>query len=373
MSLAATWDDLAAGLAREPVVPAAPKPATEVLPLVAHASCSCAATRSPPGASPPTSYDIFSRPFMGRTSFLVNHPDGDPAGAGRQPRQLRPHARHHPHPAADPRRRPVPGRGQLPGSTSGGPWRRPSPRAASTSRPRHIARVAEETVAELAAPRHRGRRSAAGRAAPGAGGRRPLLLLAGHGRARRRRCAPPSSATAHGLARPSFLDFLLPAEAPSPLDAARWWFARDFKRVLDRMIAERCAHPAAGPAARPVRRAGRPPATRRPARASRPTQLRDQIATLAVAGHETTALTMFWAGLPAVPRARRCRSGWRRRPRAVDLSPDARARGHGAAAADQGRGAGGAAPLPAGLHHRPDGAWAPTRSSARTCPRAASS
>ena len=26
-----------------------------------------------------------------------------------------------------------------------------------------------------------------------------------------------------------------------------------------------------------------------------PTQLRDQIATLAVAGHETTALTMFWS------------------------------------------------------------------------------
>jgi cytochrome P450 len=96
------------------------------------------------------------------------------------------------------------------------------------------------------------------------------------------------------LARPSFLDFLLPAEAPSPLDPARRWLARDFKRVLDRIIAERGRTPPADPPRDlfDVLVTARDPET---GKGFDREQLRDQIATLIVAGHETTALSLFWS------------------------------------------------------------------------------
>ena len=184
MTVAATWDELAAGLAREPVVPAAPKPATEVLPLwrtILQLRRNALTTWGEPAYE----HDIFSRPFMGRTSFLVSHPDGirrvlvdNHANYGRTPATIR-------------ILRPILGDGLFlaegaPGSTSGAPWPPPSPRAAWTSPRGHIAQVAEETMAELTARGTGGGRPAAGRAAPGPGDRRPLVLLAGHARARRR-------------------------------------------------------------------------------------------------------------------------------------------------------------------------------------------
>jgi cytochrome P450 len=96
------------------------------------------------------------------------------------------------------------------------------------------------------------------------------------------------------LARPSFLDFLLPAEQPSPLDLARWWLARGFKRALDRLIEDRGRIPPADPP-RDLFDAlvtARDPETG--AGLDRQ-QLRDQIATLIIAGHETTALSLFWS------------------------------------------------------------------------------
>ncbi len=99
---------------------------------------------------------------------------------------------------------------------------------------------------------------------------------------------------AERLARPTPLDLLLPPGLPSPRDVARWRFRRRWVRLMDAIVAARAAAPpGAGPrdvydllrAARdPERGAGFTPA-----------QLRDQIATLIVAGHETTALALFWS------------------------------------------------------------------------------
>ena len=226
------------------MVPSAPKPATEVLPLwrtILQLRRNALTTWGEPAYE----HDIFSRPFMGRTSFLVSHPDGirrvlvdNHANYGRTPATIR-------------ILRPILGDGLF--LAEGNAWKHQRRTMAPAFAPRsldvaaaHIARVAEETVAGLTA-----RGTAAvdllrvvQRAALEIAGRSFFSQgMAEHGVALR------AAFERYGakIARPSFLDFLLPAESPSPLDAARWWFARDFKRVLDRMIAERAATPPADP------------------------------------------------------------------------------------------------------------------------------
>ena len=100
------------------------------------------------------------------------------------------------------------------------------------------------------------------------------------------------------LARPSFLDFLLSAEAHDPLAWLRNRAGRAFKDVLDRIIAERGRTPPADPPRDlfDVLVAARDPETGEP---FTPDQLRDQIATLIIAGHETTALSAVLVLLPA--------------------------------------------------------------------------
>ena len=291
MTAAMTWGELAAGLAREPVVPSAPKPATEILPLwrtVLQLRRNVLTTWGEPAYE----HDIFARPFMGRPSFLVSHPEGirrvlvdNHANYGRTSATMR-------------ILRPILGDGLF--LAEGSAWKHQRRTMAPAFAPRsldvaasHMAQVADETVADL------GRRGTsavnllrvvqylalevAGRSFFSQGMKEHGLALRG-----------AFERYGSRLARPTFLDFLLPAGAPSPVDAARWWHARDFKRVLDRMIAERGRTP---PAGLPrdlfdVLVAARDPETGTGFSA---TQLRDQIATLAVAGHETTALTMFWA------------------------------------------------------------------------------
>ena len=312
------WVGLAAALARAPVVPAAPKPATEVLPLwrtILQLQRNAISTWGEPAYE----LDIFSRPFMGRSSFLVNHPEGikrvlvdNHANYGRTPAGIR-------------ILRPIIGDGLF--LAEGADWKHQRRTTAPAFAPRsldvaaaHIARVAEETVAELAER--------------GTGAvdllrvvQRLALEVAGrsffsqgmheHGAAVRAAFERYGSK----LARPSFLDFLLPAEAPSPLDAARRWLARDFKRVLDRMIEERSRTPPQDPPRDlfDVLVTARDPET---GVGFSKEQLRDQIATLTVAGHETTALTMFWASylLCLAPDVQELVAA---EARAVDLSPDA--------------------------------------------------
>ncbi len=95
------------------------------------------------------------------------------------------------------------------------------------------------------------------------------------------------------LGRPRLLDFLLPLGWPSPHDIARARFRRRWTTQLDRIIADRSsARTDAAQDLLDLLGAARDPET---GRAFTPEELRDQVATLILAGHETTALTLLWA------------------------------------------------------------------------------
>ncbi len=98
------------------------------------------------------------------------------------------------------------------------------------------------------------------------------------------------------LARPHFLDMLLPLSWPSPQDFARARFRRRWTRFVAMLMAERRA---AGKNENAPRRdlfdlmdAARDPET---GQSFTDAQLGDQVATMILAGHETTATTLFWA------------------------------------------------------------------------------
>jgi len=98
------------------------------------------------------------------------------------------------------------------------------------------------------------------------------------------------------LARPHFLDLLLPLAWPSPQDFARARFRRRWTAFVAMLMAERRA---AG------KKEGAPPrdlfdlmdAARDPETGESFTdaQLGDQVATMILAGHETTATALFWS------------------------------------------------------------------------------
>ncbi len=98
------------------------------------------------------------------------------------------------------------------------------------------------------------------------------------------------------LARPHFLDLVLPLGWPSPQDISRAFFRRRWTRFMAELIAARRA---AG------KNEGAPPrdlfdlmvAARDPetGEAFSDDQLGDQVATMILAGHETTATALFWA------------------------------------------------------------------------------
>ena len=320
MTAAMAWGELAAGLAREPVVPSAPRPATEILPLwrtVLQLRRNVLTTWGEPAYE----HDIFARPFMGRPSFLVSHPEGirrvlvdNHANYGRTSATMR-------------ILRPILGDGLF--LAEGSAWKHQRRTMAPAFAPRsldvaasHMAQVADETVADLACSGTNAvsllrvvqylALEVAGRSFFSQGMKEHGLALRG-----------AFERYGSRLARPTFLDFLLPAGAPSPVDAARWWHARDFKRVLDRMIAERAAVPPLDPPRDlfDVLVAARAPQT---GQGFTPTQLRDEIATLAVAGHETTALTMFWSAylLSLAPEVQELVAT---EAAGADLSPDAAA------------------------------------------------
>jgi cytochrome P450 len=88
------------------------------------------------------------------------------------------------------------------------------------------------------------------------------------------------------LGRPSLLDFLLPPVLPSPRDFARRRFRRQWMSLIGRIIAER----------------QRAAAVTAPgdlfdllSAETRPERLTEQAATMITAGHETTAVALFWA------------------------------------------------------------------------------
>ena len=102
------------------------------------------------------------------------------------------------------------------------------------------------------------------------------------------------------LGRPHLTDLVVPLRFATPLDRARARFRRDWVGFLDEVIADRDEgqsgrHVAGGGEARDLLdllRAARDPET---GRGFSHEELRDQVATMILAGHETTAVTLLWA------------------------------------------------------------------------------
>src|SRR5258707_4064218 len=98
------------------------------------------------------------------------------------------------------------------------------------------------------------------------------------------------------LARPHVLDLLLPLNWPSPQDISRGFFRKRWTRFVAMLMAERRA--AGKNSDAPPRDlfdlmgAARDPET---GAAFSDEQLGDQVATMILAGHETTATALFWA------------------------------------------------------------------------------
>ncbi len=100
---------------------------------------------------------------------------------------------------------------------------------------------------------------------------------------------------AHRLAKPHLLDFLLPLSWPSPQDIARARFRKRWTAFVRKLIAERRTMMRPGEGARDMFElmvAARDPET---GATFSDTQLADQVATMILAGHETTATALFWA------------------------------------------------------------------------------
>lgn len=89
------------------------------------------------------------------------------------------------------------------------------------------------------------------------------------------------------LGRPTVADFLLPARVPSLTDLARRRFRREWRSLIGAILADRRGREGthdlfdvlAGPADDPTP----------------PEELADQVATIVVAGHDTTSSALFWA------------------------------------------------------------------------------
>ncbi|HEY4204303.1 MAG TPA: cytochrome P450, partial [Xanthobacteraceae bacterium] len=169
-----------------------------------------------------------------------------------------------------------------------------TPRAVTTLVP-HMVSATEETVAALDARRNEpvDLREAMQRMTLEIAGRTMFSFgMAHHGAALRDFVIEYSSR----LARPHFLDLVLPLSWPSPQDISRRFFRKRWTRFVQALIAERRATGKVEGA--PPRdlfelmEAARDPET---GAAFTAEQLGDEVATMILAGHETTATALFWS------------------------------------------------------------------------------
>lgn len=94
---------------------------------------------------------------------------------------------------------------------------------------------------------------------------------------------------------PSVFDLMLPERLPNPTDLRRGMAANRFKRFIEEMIGERQAAGSAPETPRDLfdlLLAARDPRDGKPFDRD---MLRDQVATMILAGHETTAIALFWS------------------------------------------------------------------------------
>lgn len=96
------------------------------------------------------------------------------------------------------------------------------------------------------------------------------------------------------FSQPKLFDMLLPPSVPTFRGLLRWRFQERWMRLIDDIMRDRLREPEPDDARDlfDLLRAARDPET---AAGFSRVQLRDQLATLLLAGHETTAVTLFWA------------------------------------------------------------------------------
>jgi cytochrome P450 len=290
VSIAETWD---ISVTRRPLVPPSPPRAPDNMTAIGR----MAAMRvSPIGTWGQRAYeeDIIRGRFFGRSSFILNTPDAirhvlvdNYENYTRTPAGIRV-------------LRPMLGEGLL--IAEGRAWKYQrrtlapafTPRAVASLVP-HMIAATDETIAKLQA-------ASGGAVDLREAMQRMTLEIAGrtmfsfgmerHGAALR------DFVMEYGerLARPHFLDLLLPLSWPSPQDFSRARFRKRWTRFVAMLMAERRA---AG------KNEGAPPrdlfdlmgAARDPetGEAFTDEQLGDQVATMILAGHETTATALFWS------------------------------------------------------------------------------
>jgi cytochrome P450 len=240
------------------------------------------------GLFPPEAFEeeLFTRTFLGRRQFIINRPSAiqhvlidntDNYTRTRATRRIL---------------RPLLGRGLL--LSEGEDWRRQRRTAAPAFAPRtvplvarHVGAATETALARLLALAEAARpvdllREMQSLTLEIAGaamfsfemarfGVELRELVLGYGR---------------NLGRPRVLDFLLPMWLPTPHDLLRWRFRRRWIGLIGRIVAARRARGGTGE--------GRDLFDLLAAEED-PARLADQFATMIVAGHETTAVALFWA------------------------------------------------------------------------------
>jgi unspecific monooxygenase len=236
--------------------------------------------------------DVVESRTLGRSQMLLNAPEaihhvlvGNPDNYRRTPASIR-------------ILRPIAGRGLL--LSEGEDWRHQRRTIAPAMAPRvipmlarHMASVTREAVAALATREGQpvNLLAAMQSAALDIAGRSMFSLEIGE-------FGPEMRAllTGYGvsLAQPHLMDMVLPPGIPTLRDIRRRRFQARWMALIDRIIDTR---PATNEADGPrdlfdLLRDARDPETG--AAFTRP-QLRDQVATMIVAGHETTAITLFWS------------------------------------------------------------------------------
>jgi cytochrome P450 len=290
VSIAEAWD---MPVTRTPLVPPSPPRAPDTMTVIGRMM---AMRESVIGTWGQRAYeeDIIQGRFFGRSSFILNTPDSiRHVLVDNYENYVRT-------PAAIRVLRPVLGEGLL--IAEGRPWKYQrrtlapafTPRAVTTLVP-HMIAATDETIAKLGA--------ACGEPVDLRGAmQRMTLEIAGrtmfsfgmdrHGPALR------DFVMEYGerLARPHFLDILLPLGWPSPQDFSRARFRKRWTHFVGMLMAERRAagkNESAPPSDLfDLMNAARDPET---GKAFSDEQLGDQVATMILAGHETTATALFWS------------------------------------------------------------------------------
>jgi cytochrome P450 len=236
--------------------------------------------------------DVLLRRFLGRSHMLLNAPDAIHHVL------VENHANYRRSPASIRILRPIMGNGLL--LSDGEDWRLQrrtiAPALAPRTLPmlaRHIVTSAREAIAVLSTQTNQpvGLLAAMQNLALDIAGRSMFSLETRQYGAAMRRLLTEYSLN---YSKPHLLDMVLPPSIPTLRDIGRRRFQRRWMALIAEMMQPRLAAPAADTPRDlfDLLLAARDPET---GEGFAPDQLRDQIATMILAGHETTAVTLFWS------------------------------------------------------------------------------